>query len=702
MKYRPEIDGLRAIAVVPVVLFHAGFKGFSGGYVGVDVFFVISGYLITSIILSDRAKGTFTLLGFYERRARRIFPALFFVILSCLPLAWLWMTPSALASFSVSVAATAAFCNNIALMFASGYFSPWVEEKLLLHTWSLGVEEQFYIVFPLFLVFCLRFGKRGFVITATGVALLSFSLAEYGSRHFIDFNFYSSVTRGWELLIGAFIAVYLWERTPRDSRVGNWVSLVGVLLIVCSIFAFDRSTPFPGVFALVPTVGTALVILFASANSLAKRLLSIRVLVGIGLISYSAYLWHQPLLALARLRLVNEPSTAVMALLSAATFVLAYGTWRFVEQPFRHRSDPTQKRFLAAVLSLTSALVVVGLIGYLEGGFRGRFRGEAADAAAAMEDVAGYKSGVWKAIGELWSGAPAEEISRGTATSTCIPAAGSTPSEFSAVQFCSFGSPAGRPVFVIGDSHAGTLVEPLADRFRSAGFRGLLVSNGYCQPIPYLYERGFEGDKTSPGHVSKCMASQEFLLRQIEQFHPAAIVVLIRWTARLFPAQPSISALTYDNGEGGVEHAAFRETFAFDGGKLVQSAQSKRNAVHRFIKELLDMETPVILVYPVPETGWHIPRRNFKEIAFGAGRSSTISTSYSKFLERNAFAISILDSVENRPNLFRVRPADRLCNTYIPNRCIAQFNAEPLYFDENHLTSAGVELFVDDIMSPLR
>ena len=208
MKYRAEIDGLRALAVIPVILYHAGFKLFSGGYVGVDVFFVISGYLITTIILAELEAGTFSLIHFYERRARRILPALFVVMFACLPFAWFWLLPSVMKTFSESLIAVSTFLSNFYFYNQSGYFEAAAELKPLIHTWSLAVEEQYYVLFPLFLMLTWKLGKRSIVGLLAIMFVISLASAQWLSIEHKSFDFFMLPTRGWELLIGAFIAFY--------------------------------------------------------------------------------------------------------------------------------------------------------------------------------------------------------------------------------------------------------------------------------------------------------------------------------------------------------------------------------------------------------------------------------------------------------------------------------------------------------------
>lgn len=366
MKYRAEIDGLRALAVVPVILFHAGFELFSGGFVGVDIFFVISGYLITTILIEDIEKQRFSLVNFYERRARRILPALFFVMFVCIPFAWMWMLPTQMKNFSQSLVAVSLFASNVLFWRKSGYFDAAAEEKPLLHTWSLAVEEQYYVVFPIFLFLAWRYGKNRVFWTIVVLAAISLTLSEWGWRNKAIANFYLAPTRAWELLAGSIAAFIVLKRGVQSN---NILSLIGLALIVFSIFAYDETTPFPSVYALVPVVGAMLLVLYADGKTFVARLLSTRAFVGIGLISYSAYLWHQPLFAFARIRMLDDPSLTVMTILTIATISLAYLSWKYIEKPFRSKESVTGRRVI--IISIIGVLFfsVVGLTGHNKSGF---------------------------------------------------------------------------------------------------------------------------------------------------------------------------------------------------------------------------------------------------------------------------------------------------------------------------------------------
>lgn len=377
MNYRKEIDGLRALAVIPVILYHAGLQGFAGGYVGVDIFFVISGYLITTILISEMQAGTFSLIGFYERRARRILPALFLVLLVCLPFAWLWLQPLALTNFSESLVAVTLFISNIFFWKHGGYFDIESELNPLLHTWSLAVEEQYYVIFPLFLMLAWRFGKKWIVGLLLIGSMASLALAYKGSLTFSTTAFYLLPGRGWELLVGAFTAFYLTSNkvapTAKKSLVNQLFGTLGLALIIYSIVYFNKDTPFPGLYTLVPTIGAALIILCTSQQTAVGKLLGSKVFVGIGLISYSAYLWHQPLFSFARHHSFGEPSQALLIALSIASIVLAYFSWKYVETPFRDKNRIKRKQIFTFAAIGSIVFIAIGVIGSKKEGFPNRY-----------------------------------------------------------------------------------------------------------------------------------------------------------------------------------------------------------------------------------------------------------------------------------------------------------------------------------------
>lgn len=360
-RYRADIDGLRAVAVLAVLFFHAGI-GCSGGYVGVDVFFVISGYLITGLILKESDAGQFRVLEFWERRVLRIFPALAIVVLTCVVAGWFQFLPHDFKSLGQSVLAQAMLVSNINFWLEAGYFAASAEVKPLLHTWSLAVEEQFYLLFPLLLIGFKRLPRNSLAPALLLLCCASFGLSVYGSYRHPSANFFLLPTRAWELLIGSFLAAV---PAPRSST--RWLmesfSWCGLLGILGAVFFYDEKTRFPGVAAILPCVGTALLI-WSNSHALTSvgRLLAMPPMVFAGLISYSLYLWHWPLLVFYKYWTLDPIPIGHRLLHLLASVGIAVMSWKFVETPFRKRLVLKGRTQIFAFASITTvALSLTGM-----------------------------------------------------------------------------------------------------------------------------------------------------------------------------------------------------------------------------------------------------------------------------------------------------------------------------------------------------
>ena len=356
MTYRPEIDGLRALAVMAVIAAHAGFNAFAGGFVGVDIFFVLSGYLIGTIIIRELEDGTFTFRRFYARRARRILPALFVVLTATWIPAWFLMTHSEILDFAPSVLASLLFISNVYFWDLTGYFSPGAETLPLLHTWSLSIEEQYYLLFPLIGFVTYKFlGKTGFFAVVLLLAALSLTLAEWGAANKPSVNYFFTFSRVWEILAGTLC---VWIERQRKPRGNDVLAMAGLGAIAASILLYSAATPFPSLYATVPVAGTMAVLLFARQGTQSARLLSLKACSVIGLISYSAYLWHQPVFAFARLADLSATHSWIAAPLIALILGLAWTTCRFVEVPFRSGRTGIKSN-LSAGLIATAAFAIL-------------------------------------------------------------------------------------------------------------------------------------------------------------------------------------------------------------------------------------------------------------------------------------------------------------------------------------------------------
>ena len=453
MQYRKEIDGLRAVAVLAVVFFHAGFDWFSGGFAGVDVFFVISGYLITNIIY-DHAGQNFSLLYFFERRARRILPALFLVISVSFPLAWLLMVPYQFKDFSLSAVSAVTFVSNVFFWQKSDYFADQSIEIPLLHTWSLSVEGQFYLLYPLFLLVLWRLNRRLVLPSILLLSVMSFVLAEWASRHAPVANFYLAPTRAWELLLGCLAALHQRDRPIHKSLYCEVLSALGLMLIILSVVLFDETTPFPGVYALLPTLGTLLVILFCGPDTAIGRVLSHRTLVGVGLISYSLYLWHLPLFAFAYFS-GNDQEYAWEIII--ASLGLSYLSWRFVERPCRNARTVRTSILSSFAAGNVALLAGLAFASYSSDGFERlfiqRYQGKSAAIIRALE-TRGVEGLLSNDHCKFWADTPDEDFLK--RFNTCAISEGTA-------------------TLVIGDSHAMDLYNALFQTSRSSFLVGLFA-----------------------------------------------------------------------------------------------------------------------------------------------------------------------------------------------------------------------------------
>lgn len=369
-KYRADVDGLRAIAVLSVLLFHGGVAALSGGYVGVDVFFVISGFVIATKLVEEIEEGKFSIASFYVRRIRRILPALVAVILACCAAALVFFLPDALRDFSRSVVATAVFLSNMFFWKNSGYFETGALDRPLLHTWSLAIEEQFYIVIPIALFLVMVYARRWTFALFALAAAASLGLSIFLTDKAPTANFFVLPTRAWELLLGVLVALAPWA--PTSSRIlRELVAVVALGLIVFAVLTYTSATPFPGLAAFVPTFGTAALIYLGKNGepSFVARALSLRPVVAIGLISYSLYLVHWPIIVFARYALLRDLQGWEIGGAVLASFVLAYLSYRFVETPFRRpRHAVSRRRLFAGTGVVLTGLCVLGLVGSWTGG----------------------------------------------------------------------------------------------------------------------------------------------------------------------------------------------------------------------------------------------------------------------------------------------------------------------------------------------
>ena len=635
MKYRAEIDGLRALAVLPVILFHAGFEWFSGGFVGVDVFFVISGYLITTIIISEMAEGKFSIVNFYERRARRILPALFFVMAACLPFAWLWLTPNDLKDFGQSLVAVSTFSSNILFWLESGYFDTAAELKPLLHTWSLAVEEQYYILFPIFLMLTWRLGIKWILILLSIAFFISLGIAQWGAYNSPTAAFFLLPTRGWELLVGVFAAFYLKYNTHLKSHSLNQaLSLLGFCLIVYSIIAFDETTPFPSLYALVPTIGTGLLILCAVPNTFIHKLLSLKFIVGIGLVSYSAYLWHQPLLAFARHRLLGDISDLILIALCMTSLVMAWFSWKFVEGPFRNKHTITRNKVFVFSMAGIGIFCSLGLSVILKNGYgeRVNFTEELMSSFErpsldhCFDDEALYEKSEWGCV-----------IGKKKDTIDYI---------------------------IFGDSHALSLKGVFDEIGNQKNISFFFTGLSACLPLMDIhYPKGSYGD------LFNCQALSERVRSFAIEKNTKGIILSARWAAYTDGYYDGSGLILTSNQPGGI----------FSKSSSIEAFEQGFNKSVDFFKA---NKMELIVISQPPHQAYSPEKIYFHANIFGIDISS-LSVTKAKFESLMRIPNSIFFSRSGEYVL--IDPLSTFCDV----RCDIGGSDLSYYYDADHLSSAG-------------
>lgn len=668
MKYRPEIDGLRAIAVLSVIMYHAQFvifgrDWFQGGYIGVDIFFVISGYLITRIILSElRKTGSFDYAFFYERRARRILPMLFVIMLASFPFAWRFLLPGDFIEYSKSALSAVFFGSNFFFYFATTeYGADSSLLKPLLHTWSLGIEEQFYFLLPLLVVFFHRFLGRHILLLFSGLWLASLLWSASMAASHPELNFYFPLSRFWELLTGSILAYVEIRRGRLANRTASrLLPPVGIVLIAAAVVVFDESTLHPGYPTVLPVLGVALIIAASSPRDPVGRVLASRPMVGIGLISYSAYLWHFPVFAFARISNGNPAYGDKLEWL-LITFVLSTLSYFAIERPFR-RHSLIPRRTLFWILSATASVIIGLQISALSTqGFVERVP------SIFREDS--FEPEPWMTL-------------KKTDGNPCFDGG-----------LCVYEAEPGAPgrddhpgIFFLGDSHLAAVASGLRRRLDDHDLYFDLL--GGC-PF-YLGASRYESD----GVANKCSAERQAERLETVVGTDAEIVVIMGRYPLFF------SGRWFDNREGGVEstdHIEIRSELGL----------SPAEAVRHGLQALLDAGKQVVLVYPLVEVGWNVPEKLNRERPEGFAdlkawlEENPLTVSFDVYRERARETFEVFDSLSH-PNVHRVYPHELLCNTKIPGRCVTHDEDRLYYADDDHPTSKGAEmindLLIDKIM----
>lgn len=647
LDYRADIDGLRAVAVLLVLLFHAGL-GFPGGYIGVDVFFVISGFLITGLILGEQQRGTFTLRGFWGRRIRRIIPAATVVAAASLVAGLLLMLPTDLEELAQSVAAQQVMLSNVFFWRHTDYFDGPAEVKPLLHTWSLAVEEQFYLGFPFLLVLCRKFLKRHTALVLAALAVASLALGEWMVRRHPSAAFYLLPTRMWELLTGALLVFAPrpsgWRRSWREA--GAWLGMAAILL---AGMLFHAETPVPGAAALLPCLGTALVI-FANSAELTSvgRFLAQRPVVFIGLVSYSLYLWHWPILA--NLRYWYGPDLAVRVSVSAllASLGLASLSWKAVEMPFRRGLQQARFRTLASG-ALCSAAVLMGVSGLIVRGegLPERFPESVRRLAAPIEAPRRYGSTHEQVL--------ADQLPQlGRARTADEP--------------CDF--------LVWGDSHAMTLGDLLDVLAKEHGLCGVMAARPNTAPVLGVWR---------PARNDGAAAWNEAVLEYIREHRVANVILISRWEENV-ELRP--------NGRG--------DALITDDPSTAVSAETAREALarglDRTVAALEAAGARVWIVKQVPLQPDAPQRAVVRAALFGGGLP--VGVSLEEHQQRQKSANAIIEAVSRGGR--GVNVLDPAAHCFDPSgRSRVASDEGVFYRDEDHLSPLGAECLLRPMFDPV-
>ena len=643
MQYRKEIDGLRAVAVLPVIFFHGGLFGVTGGYVGVDIFFVISGYLITSIILEEIEDNRFSILNFYERRARRILPALSVVLVLTTIAAFILMPANLLKSYSQSLVSVTTFSSNVFFYLTSGYFSTASDEKPLLHTWSLAVEEQYYIFFPVLLSALWFIGKKNLTLLISLLSISSILLAQYLSeKQAVDANFYLIFSRAWELFAGSLLAITSIHQFSTSKSHKDVLGGIGLALIIYSILFFNKQTPFPSVYTLVPVIGTVLIIAFSDSSTVIGKFLANKLFVSIGLISYSLYLWHQPLFAFLRMKTIGKPSEALIISAIVATFILSVLSFKYIETPFRNRKTFTRKRIFQFSAASIGVFLLIGLSGHILKGYEGRFN-ESIYLETAQPSP---KRKECHTVGEKY-----------LKPKNACKYLGNN------ITWASF-----------GDSHTVEPAYALAEMLKNDN-KGLLhLSFSGCPPALLF-------DVKQPG----CSKWVNEALAYLENSNSIKNVLLgFRYSAFLYGDQ--LDSYPYIPNNDPIE--SFSETHQNEDAREIYW-QSFNEIVHR----LLASGKKIYLLYPIPELPVHISKAVTPFSILGSQTLLNLrnTTSSRYYFARNNFILNKLDALQYNSNLHAIRPFEILCNK---EYCPAVVNETALYFDDDHLSVEGSKILL--------
>ncbi len=650
LRYRPEIDGLRAVAVLGVVLFHAGL-GLPGGYVGVDVFFVISGFLITGILLRDLQQNTFSLTQFWQRRIRRILPAVSVMVCLVLVAGYFLLDPYSLVHLARSGQAQSLLWANVFFEQETGYFATASEYKPLLHTWTLALEEQFYLCFPILLMLLYRLNRRLAHSILALAAFLSLAFCILWTPRYPDFSFYLLPTRAWELALGGMLAMAP-NLAPRSRWGAELVSWLGLGLLLLSFGWLDAHSSFPGYHALLPVLATVfLIAAHTHVRPSLQKILACPALVGVGLISYSLYLWHWPLFAFAR-HWVFEPSLELRLTLLAAAFALAYASWRWVENPLR-RGQRLRKKPISFLFAGISVISLYGMAAIVvqQQGWRSRF--SSAELRMA-EDI-------------FWRGSRFQF------------------GEDGAVAIGQEGAPEEGVDFVLwGDSHAMALAQQADEKAKKFHLRGKVFARPQWIPVPGLWRSSATQEQQQAQ-----LAFNQMVLDWVLEHQVPNLILASRWSV-------------HGCGRNDLEQSmglALEESLVTDGiataepwGPL-QAQAALRRQLENMLLQLEAAGVQVWLLEQVPESDVVEPARRFYlHHRHPAPNPLPLHGASLQEHQQRQGLMHTLFAKLSFPNLQVLDPAPAF---FRHGRTHLELYADRAYYkDDDHLTRFGAEHFV--------
>ena len=667
INYRPDIDGLRAIAVVSVIFYHAdnsikNLKILSGGFVGVDIFFVISGFLITSIILKElNETGAFSFKNFYKRRIKRIIPVLLLVFITTFPFIWLFFIPISFIDFSKSLLSSLFFVSNYHFYFSGELYD--AESSLLkplMHTWSLSIEEQYYIIFPLVLTIVFKFFKNQLFKVFLILFLISFISMIFIFQKNESLAFFSFLARFWELLLGGITAILYSQKKSINNFNNNIYSILGLLMITFSIFFYNDSTKSPHIPTLLPVLGTSLVIYFNNKSGFVYKILSLKYLVFLGLISYSLYLWHYPVFSIGRT--TEFFGDGVSKKLFLITFVLSLISYYLIEKPIKIKKFTNYKIF---ILLGFFYLVLISL-----------------SLASISEKIKAVRGDILK------------NLFVGDQTSNLTVCNGNKVNKDG---YCVFNSKENKTLILIGDSHMQSIEKPLLEFSNKNKFKLIVLNRPTCFYFLDL-------DLIIKNKLSGCTAKYQEKRRKIILSQSNATVIMGGRTPLY------LSGENFDNLEGGGDNKKAKGFFYNIKNTTIRK-KSNNNALinkslNKTIVDLKDNSVKIILIYPIPEVGWNVSKKLIARLALsregleGIFKYNPLTTSHKVFLERSKNIYKIYNSIDNE-NVTRIYPEKILCNSLIKDRCITHDKAKVFYIDDDHLSYDGAKLVVNKIEDAL-